>query len=118
MRAEPVPALPRAAQPDMPPIDLVSIPQLGLPVSATVANKTSDAAASPAVGPLASAAKPELGPIELVSTSLSAKPPPAKVPETQIISQDRHTRVAKTETEQEVSMLVTVSPQGLSLIHI
>ncbi|MBL8260006.1 MAG: protein kinase [Candidatus Competibacteraceae bacterium] len=112
VRAEPAPAPSRAAKPDMPPIDLVSVPQLGLPVSASVSNKASDATANLAAGPLASAAKPDLRPIDLVSTPLSAKPPPAKAPETQIISQDRHTRVSKTETEQEVSMLVTVSPQG------
>ncbi|MBL8251883.1 MAG: protein kinase, partial [Candidatus Competibacter sp.] len=111
-RFEPPPAPPaRAVKPDMPPIDLVSIPALELPAPAPVSNPPKEAPAKPATGPLASAAKPDLGPIDLVSTPLAIKPP-AKAPETQILSQDRHTRVSKTETEQDVSLLVTVSPQG------
>ncbi|MBK8507613.1 MAG: protein kinase [Candidatus Competibacteraceae bacterium] len=113
-RSEPTPAPPvRAIKPDIPPIDLVSIPPLNLSASATASNpsKPPDAPLKPAVGPLASAAKPEIGPIDLISKPLSATPP-AKAPETQVISQDRHTRVSKTETDQEVSLLVTVSPQG------
>jgi serine/threonine-protein kinase PpkA len=56
--------------------------------------------------------------IDLVSIPQPAgqppvRPPVATVPETRIIAQDRHARLSRTETEDNVSLQVTVSPQGL-----
>ena len=52
-------------------------------------------------------------PIDLVSVPKPTEeaPEPA-VSETQIIAQDRHARLSRTETEGNVSLLVTTSPQG------
>jgi len=52
-------------------------------------------------------------PINLVSVAQPAEQPPAAAPKTQVIAQDRHTQLAKTQTNGEVSLQVTTSPQGL-----
>jgi hypothetical protein len=62
--------------------------------------------------------QPGAPPIDLVSIPQptgqpSAQPPAAAVPETRVIAQDRHARLSKTETGDNVSLQVTVSPQGL-----
>lgn len=56
--------------------------------------------------------KPEAAPIDLASLPQPPAQPPATTPNTQVITQDRHTRLSKTETDKNVSLLVTVSPQG------
>ncbi|MCB1820616.1 MAG: PEGA domain-containing protein, partial [Candidatus Competibacteraceae bacterium] len=50
-------------------------------------------------------------PINLVSVPQEQASAPA--PETRVVAQDRHTRVAKTQTNDDVSLQVTTSPQGL-----
>ncbi len=59
-------------------------------------------------------AKPEVPAIDLVSLPRPVTQPPTETPtnNTQVIAQDRHTRLSKTETDKDVSLLVTVSPQG------
>ncbi|MBK7982569.1 MAG: protein kinase [Candidatus Competibacteraceae bacterium] len=104
----------RARDPATSPIELVSLtPTLTSPA------KPVDQPALPQPpstrrpnAPSERAPKPEMPPIELVSPASPATQPPTKAPDTQIIAQDRHTRISRTETDQEVSMLVTVSPQG------
>ena len=52
---------------------------------------------------------PAVPPISLVSV-----PQPAEEsPETRIIAQDRHTQVSKTKTNDDVSLQITTSPQGI-----
>jgi hypothetical protein len=53
-------------------------------------------------------------PIDLVSVPRPAaeEAPEPAVPETRIIAQDPHTRLSRTETEDNVSLLITTSPQG------
>lgn len=60
-------------------------------------------------------AKSEAPLIDLVSLPHPVTQPSTETPtnNTQIIAQDRHTRLSKTETDKDVSLLVTVSPQGM-----
>ncbi|MGB5065725.1 MAG: PEGA domain-containing protein, partial [Candidatus Competibacter sp.] len=51
-------------------------------------------------------------PINLVSVPQPSGQAPAE-PRTQVIAGDSHTRLAKTETDDNVSLHVTVSPQGI-----
>ena len=53
-------------------------------------------------------------PINLVSVPRSSEPAStAAEPKTQVIAGDSHTRLAKTETDDNVSLHMTVSPQGM-----
>jgi tetratricopeptide (TPR) repeat protein len=56
---------------------------------------------------------PVAPPINLVSIPQVAEQLPATVPDTQVIAQDRHLRLAKTRTNDDVSLQVTTSAQGL-----
>ena len=55
---------------------------------------------------------PAVPPISLVSVPQPAEESPA-MPETRIIAQDRHTQVSKTKTNDDVSLQITTSPQGI-----
>ena len=52
-------------------------------------------------------------PINLVSVpKFPEAAPESTTPETRIIAQDRHTRLSRTEADDNVSLLITASPQG------
>ena len=104
----------RAQDPATPPIELVSLtPTLTSPAKPVDQPAlTQPPSRRRPNAPSERAPKPEAPPIGLVSPALPATQPPTKASDTQIIAQDRHTRISRTETDQEVSMLVTVSPQG------
>ena len=52
-------------------------------------------------------------PLDLISTPQSTETPPATETKTEVITEDRHTSIAKTETADNISLHKTVSPQGL-----
>ncbi|MCP5159706.1 MAG: protein kinase [Gammaproteobacteria bacterium] len=52
-------------------------------------------------------------PIDLVSVPQPAEPSVATSLDTRIVAQDRHTRMTKTQVNDDVSLQVTTSPQGL-----
>lgn len=93
---------PPAAPPTAPPV-AVPEPSAAPPV----------AVPEPPAAPPEPTAQPEIPPINLVSVPQPPRQPPAAEPRTQVIAQDRHTRLSRTETESGVSLQMTVAPQGI-----
>ncbi|MBE2295431.1 MAG: PEGA domain-containing protein, partial [Phycisphaerales bacterium] len=70
--------------------------------------------AEPEPEPESNQTKPtSLPPPDLVSTPRITETTPATETKTEVITEDRHTRLAKTETADNISLHKTVSPQGL-----
>lgn len=96
----------------------VQLPQLRQQLALAESSKPVVAAVSPPKAePPPPAPEPEESvvppPISLVSVPRPVEQPPATAPGTQVVVQDRHTRVAKSQTNSNVSLQVTTSPQGL-----
>lgn len=55
---------------------------------------------------------PAAPPIDLVSIPQPAEQSPA-VSETRVVAKDRHTQISRTQTDEDVSLQITTSPQGI-----
>jgi serine/threonine protein kinase len=55
---------------------------------------------------------PAVPPIHLVSVPQPTEQPPT-TPETRVVAQDQHTRISRTQTNDDVSLQITTSPQGI-----
>ena len=55
---------------------------------------------------------PAAPPIHLVSVPQPAEESPT-TPETQVVAEDQHTRISRTQTNDDVSLQITTSPQGI-----
>jgi len=61
--------------------------------------------------PIERPATPAVPPINLISVPQPSEKP--ATPETEVIAEDQHARLSRTQTKDNVSLQVTVSPQGL-----